>query len=432
MLTWLMVVLLGILALEGALGGKLSPHDLGPAVSLTTLIVVIGAVGLVVARHQPGNPIGWLLTAEALLTLVTISASSYTTLVYYQGNPGLPLAGPVALVLAGFFPITFIPFPLVVLLFPDGRLPSRRWRWVVGGYLVLSAAAVLSVCAVSVDLIARHHTRVLSDGQLAPISQPAGGTAWLTPLVLVFIASVVLLWLAALIRQIASWRRSSGERRQQLKWLMSGAAVCGAGLAGLATNSALWEVLILGFTALPISIGVGILKYRLYEIDRIISRTLAYAIVTGLLIGVYSGLVLLATRVLTVHTPVAVAAATLAAAALFTPLRRRVQRIVDRRFNRARYDADRTIAAFATRLQDAVDLGTVRDDLAATVQAVLEPAHVSVWVAAPAADTARRLPGGGLAGPVGGDVQPVSAGTAVAVAPRPVAGLVKEHVAAGR
>jgi hypothetical protein len=284
-----MVVLLGILALEGALGRKLTLHDVGPAVSLITLIVVIGAVGLVVARHQPGNPIGWLMTAEALLTLVTISASSYTTLVYYQGNPGVPLAGPVALVLAGFFPITLIPFPLVVLLFPDGRLPSRRWRWVVGGYLALSAAAVLSVCAVSVDLIARHHTGVLSDGELAPISRPAGGTAWLTPLVLVFIASVALLWLAALIRQIASWRRSSGERRQQLKWLMSGAAVCGAGLAGLATNSALWEVLILGLTALPLGIGVGILKYRLYEIDRIISRTLAYAIVTGLLLGVYAG-----------------------------------------------------------------------------------------------------------------------------------------------
>jgi hypothetical protein len=380
-LTWLMVVLLGILVLEGALGHKLTRHDLGPAASLTTLIVVIGAVGLVVARHQPGNAIGWLLAGQALLTLVTISASTYTTLVYYQGHPGLPLAGPVALLLAGFFPITFIPFPLVVLLFPDGRLPSRRWRWVAGGYLVISAATLLSVCAVSVDLIARHQTRVLSDGELAPISRPAGGTAWLTPVVLVFLASVALLWLAALVRQIASWRRSSGERRQQLKWLMSGAVVCGAGLAGLATNSALWEVLILGFTALPVAIGVGILKYRLYEIDRIISRTLAYAIVTGLLVGVYAGLVLLATHVLAFQTPVAVAGSTLAAAALFTPVRRKVQRIVDRRFNRARYDADRTVAAFAARLQDAVDLDTVRADLLIAVYQALEPAHASIWLA---------------------------------------------------
>ena len=113
---------------------------------------------------------------------------------------------------------------------------------------------------------------------------------------------------------------------------------------------------------------MAILKYRLYEIDRIISRTLAYAIVTGLLVGVYAGLVLLATRVLSFHTPVAVAAATLAAAALFNPLRQRVQRAVDRRFNRARYDADQMVAAFAARLKDAVDLDPVRDDLASVVQ----------------------------------------------------------------
>ena len=136
-----------------------------------------------------------------------------------------------------------------------------------------------------------------------------------------------------------------------------------------------------GFAALPVSIGVGILKYRLYDIDRIISRTLAYAIVTGLLIGVYAGLVLLATRVLEVHGTVAVAAATLAAAALFAPVRRRVQHIVDRRFNRARYDADRTLAAFSGRLTEALDLDSVRDDLAVTVQAALEPAHLSVWLA---------------------------------------------------
>ena len=122
------------------------------------------------------------------------------------------------------------------------------------------------------------------------------------------------------------------------------------------------------------------MRYRLYEIDRIISRTLAYALVTGLLVGVYAGLVLLATRVLSVHTPVAVAASTLAAAALFNPLRRRVQQLVDRRFNRARYDADQTIAAFAARLKDAVDLDSVRDDLAGVVHHTLEPAHVSVWI----------------------------------------------------
>jgi hypothetical protein len=140
------------------------------------------------------------------------------------------------------------------------------------------------------------------------------------------------------------------------------------------------QVLSVAIVALPVGIGVGILKYRLYEIDRLISRTLAYTIVTGLLIGVYSGLVLLATQVLPFSGPVAVAAATLAAAALFTPLRRRIQRMVDRRFNRARYDADKTVAAFAARLKDAVDLDMIRNDLASVVQQALEPAHVTISI----------------------------------------------------
>jgi len=129
-----------------------------------------------------------------------------------------------------------------------------------------------------------------------------------------------------------------------------------------------------------VTMGVAILKYRLYDIDRIISRTLAYAIITGLLVGVYAGLILLATHVLSLHSTVAVAAATLAAAALFSPLRRRVQQVVDRRFNRARYDADQTVAAFAARLKDAVDLDAVRGDLAGVVNRALEPAHISVWI----------------------------------------------------
>jgi hypothetical protein len=132
--------------------------------------------------------------------------------------------------------------------------------------------------------------------------------------------------------------------------------------------------------SMPAAVAVAVLRYRLYDIDRIISRTLAYAIVTSLLVGLYAGLVLLATQVFRFHSTVAVAAATLAAAALFNPLRVRVQRAVDRRFNRARYDADQTVAAFAARLKDAVDLDSIRDDLAGTVHQALEPAHVSVWV----------------------------------------------------
>jgi hypothetical protein len=165
-------------------------------------------------------------------------------------------------------------------------------------------------------------------------------------------------------------------------------AVAGVGilvavfLAGSRSEVAqvLGDIATAGILAIPVGMGVAILKYRLFDIDRIISRTLAYAIVTGLLVGVYAGLVLLATQVFQFRTPVAVAASTLAAAALFYPLRRRVQRTVDRRFNRARYDADRTVAAFAARLKDTVDLNSVRDDLATVVDQALEPAHVSVWI----------------------------------------------------
>jgi hypothetical protein len=190
------------------------------------------------------------------------------------------------------------------------------------------------------------------------------------------------IWLSFVVHQFLSWRRSGGERRQQLKWLACGAAVTlgiGVGVSSITPGTLSW-ILGVALFALPVSIGVGILKYRLYDIDRIISRTLAYGLVTGLLIGVYAGLVLLATDVLGVHSSVAVAASTLVAAALFNPVRRRVQQAVDRRFNRARYDADRTVAAFAARLKDAVDLDSVRDDLAGVVQQTLEPAHLSVWV----------------------------------------------------
>ena len=137
---------------------------------------------------------------------------------------------------------------------------------------------------------------------------------------------------------------------------------------------------LVGLAALPAALGVAILKYRLYDIDRLISRTLAYAIITGLLVGVYAGLVLLATQLPHVHTPVAVAASTLTAAGPVQPVAAAGAAVVDRRFNRARYDADQTVAAFAARLKDAVELDSVRDDLATVVQQAMEPAHLSVWI----------------------------------------------------
>ena len=379
MLAAVVVALVGVLFLGAALAGQLSLRSFWSASGVLVIVLVAAVVGLVVARHQPHNPIGWLLAGESVFILLVVVAGFCADLMYRHGHHGLPVAGPAVLAISQLFSYSLIGFPLVILLFPDGRLPSRRWRPVVCSYLAITGAGALATVVAAVSIAIGHHVVVDKNGNL--ISLGRGGTAWLIPVEAAFFIAVAVFWLTAVGRQALAWRGSTGERRQQLKWLASGAAVCGvSGIWAVATNSAIWQVLILGFAALPLGIGIGILKYRLYEIDRIISRTLAYAIVTGVLIGVYAGLVLLATRVLAFQAPVAVAVSTLAAVALFTPVRRRVQRIVDRRFNRARYDADRTVAAFSARLQGAVDLDNVRGDLVAVVSQSLEPAHVSVWM----------------------------------------------------
>jgi hypothetical protein len=316
--------------------------------------VPCAAVGWLVTRRQPGNPIGWLFLVTGVFQFLSTAGGDYGYYVYWLGHH-LPL-GAAGSALSQFWGLSLVLFGADVLLFPDGRLASRLWRSALRIYAVAFALLVLATCVAIAGALAAHPVRVDSSGGLAAVDHPVG---WFNvvehPLLLVLIG----LSLAFIARQALSWRRSSGDRRQQLKWLASGGAVtiiclflAASFIGGLA-----W----FGVAALPVSIGVGILKYRLYEIDRLISRTLAYALVTGLLVGVYAGIVLLATELLRLHhSTVAVAVATLAAAALFNPLRRRVQTIVDRRFNRARYDADRIIAAFAARLQDAVDVDTVQ------------------------------------------------------------------------
>jgi hypothetical protein len=348
--------------------------------------VPFAAVGVIVARRQPRNPMGWLLAGISVLVMLANAGSLYALLAYHLGHR-LPF-GSVAVLLDACGEPVFLMLPLVILLFPDGRLPSVRWRWVLGAYVAVSGAYLIILGTVAAGAVVRHQIAVDSEGGLAVVDFPHG---WVAAVEHAVLPVNVVFWLSFVARQVQAWRRSGGERRQQLKWLASGAAVSLAAIAydvvgpafdphaPRAVQAAGVAVGVL-IAALPAGIGVGILKYRLYEIDRIISRTLAYAIVTGLLVGVYAGLVLLATQVFRFHSTVAVAAATLAAAGLFSPLRRRVQRVVDRRFNRARYDADKTVAAFAGRLQDAVDLDSVRDDLTGVVQRALEPAHLSVWI----------------------------------------------------
>ncbi len=360
-------------------------HDLLLDGGEAIIAVPFAPVGFIVARRQPGNPIGWLLLAVPVCLLLSTDSGFYAALIYRQGYH-LPL-GPAALLLyQAWFP-ALASIVMVIYLFPDGRLPRGFWRWTVRAFSAVLVGFMIVLTVAAADVIVEHRIRLDVFNGLAAIDDPVG---WLAVAQdgFAFFGLAVIVLLA--IRQTLNWRRSSGERRQQLKWLVTGTVVTALSLilSLLASGSttpavaAVSNALFVGVAALPVSVGVAILKYRLYDIDKIISRTLAYAIVTGLLVGVYTGLVLLATQALPValSTPVAVAGSTLVAAALFNPLRRRVQRVVDRRFNRARYDADVTVAAFAARLQDAVDLDSVRDDLASVVQQALEPVHVSVWM----------------------------------------------------
>ena len=339
-------------------------------------IAAFATVGALLAWKRPGNPIGWLLSATALafavgaLDIFLAHFHRTLTLANWIGwtfDLGLGLCA------------------FIVLLFPTGRLPSRRWRpvaWAAGaglaGWALGNAFAPTIISASS------------------PVPNPAGVTGPAGHIFTVMANGSQVLMVAAGLAAVLSlafrYRRARTAERAQLKWLLyAGALAVAAALIaagpvdqimgpGDATNN-LQNALVSGVLALfPVAIGIAVLRYRLYDIDRVISRTVAYTIITGLLAAVYAGLVLLATGVFGLHTPVAVAAATLGAAALFSPVRRRVQHRVDRRFNRARYDADQTVAAFAARLKDAVDLDAVRDDLASTVHQTLEPAHVSLWI----------------------------------------------------
>jgi hypothetical protein len=344
-------------------------------------------VGLVVAWRKPGNPLGWIMLGTAAFAVLSEDASFYTVADYGLRHGDLPLGWVALLAQPGWAP-GIVLIGLAVLLFPDGQPPSSRLRWLVLVYAAVAALWIAGAVELTVRAIISHHIQVDSAGNLLLLSSTDRAAGWWNLVQDIFFPLLLVCWVTSLAGQVFSYRRSSGDRREQLKWLAGGvtAVLVGAplnrtlsglhgitGIAGGVAGAA-------GLLAFPVCMGVAIFRYRLYDIDRVISRTLAYAIVTGLLVGVYAGLVLLTTRVFGIHSSVAVAVSTLAAAAFFNPVRRRVQLVVDRRFNRARYDADQIAAAYAARLKDATDLDAVRDDLASVVQHVLEPAHVSLWI----------------------------------------------------
>ena len=350
-----------------------------PFNGLVLLGVLAAALGWLIVRRQPGNRIGLLLMGFGALLVFYEDAARYAVADYHVHRGTLPLGFPAVLIASELWSVMFLMPPLIILLFPDGTLPPR-WRMVCRAYLAVCALIIAILLGGGALLMRGTRIVVQGNGQLVGNSSPAGALGFV---VLIAFLAVPVFWVSFVARQVLSWRRATGERRAQLKWLMAGSAASVIGLTGgFAFQSGMLNTvcLVVGIFSLPVCIVFAILKYHLYDIDRLISRTVSYTVVTGLLIGVYAGMVTFATRVLPFTSPVGIAASTLVAAALFNPLRRRVQRVVDRRFNRARYDADQTVAAFAGRLKDAVDLDSVRDDLATVVQQALEPDHTSIWV----------------------------------------------------
>ena len=389
-----MLTLAAALVLLGLDADRMDASRIGAYPILAVAVGLYAATGRLIISRLPGNAVGWLLGLIGL----SLAAAMLTEQYALYGLATAPSAVPAAL-LAGwcsgaFALLTVALLFFLVLLFPDGRLPSRRWRPVLWAMFVAVAGWVAQLLqagtAISGGITnSLAAARVAYPNPLGVFPRHGWFSGLLEVLLFVALATAVLAVVSVFVRR----RGADAELRKQLAWLgyvglMTACWAAVGTIIELAAHGAngwlgtfLWSGLVLiPVAGIPLACAVAVLKYRLYEIDRIISRTLAYAIVTGLLIGVYAGLVLLSTEVLRIKSPVAVAASTLTAAALFYPLRRRVQQVVDRRFNRARYDAEQTVATFAARLKDAVDLDSIQDDLAGAVDQALEPAHISVWI----------------------------------------------------
>jgi MFS family permease len=353
------------------------------AVLLAVAALSAVAVGAVVATRRPRHPVGWLLLVMGLSIVVHEVTYSYTR----YGLVVRPGALPGAAYLAGLNNGAVVQWiacaGFVLLLTPDGRLPSPGWRWWAR---IAAAAAGLWLLGSIVD-----------PAPLRPeypdIANPLGVPALFGPLdLLVFVALIVLVSLiVGAVSLLLRYRRARGVERLQLRWLIWGAVVASLALvvaiASLIVNddfALLTVALGVSATMFPLATGAAILRYRLYDLDRIISRTVAYGLLTILLGLGYAAVVLGLGRLLPEGSSLVVAAATLAVAAVFQPARRRVQELVDRRFNRRRYDAGQTIAAFSVRLRDQVDLDTLTAELLAVADRTVEPTTVSLWLRPPA------------------------------------------------
>jgi hypothetical protein len=361
--------------------------------------LVYPLVGALIASRRPRNTVGWICIAIGLLSTVVFLIEEYVA--YSVVRPGSDpfVAAVVALTQwAWVLPIGLLGTYLL-LLFPDGKLPSERWRplaWLSGVVIVSLGAA-----------------NVLAPGPLTNLEgmrNPFGleGAPWLVGategLSLLFGACI----LASAMSLVSRYRRSGGAVREQLKWIALAGSILGAQLflgiilgflfvrgsmtpEGVVAAPPVWFQLlmytfILGFASFPVAIGFAVLKYRLYDIDLLINRTLVYGALTATLVSVYFGGVAATQTLLRALTgaeeqpQLAIVVSTLVIAALFTPLRRRLQSFIDRRFYRRKYDARRTLEAFSSTLRDETDLEALNDELVGVVEETMQPAHVSMWL----------------------------------------------------
>jgi hypothetical protein len=363
-------------------------------------------VGALIASRRPENPIGWICLAIGISWMLAIASGAYTLYGLRVADPGsVPFPAAIGSLGETLAPATGgLIGTYLILLFPDGRLPSRRWRplaWLSGVVIVLMSVGDIFTPG-----------KALED--LRGVRNPFGleQYPWVGDASQNIILLLPLCILASVVSLILRYRRSRGEERAQIKWLAFAASILGLGFSFFvilsfftvedptAGTDPLWENLIedavtLSFAGVPIAVGVAILRYRLYDIDILINRALVYGPLTAMLGLAYVGGVvgLQATlRALTgQESTLAIVATTLVIAAVFGPLRRRVQAFVDRRFYRRKYDAAKTLAAFNARLRDETDLDALSDDLVGVARGTMQPEHVSLWLRPEAAWKAERL-----------------------------------------
>jgi hypothetical protein len=351
-----------------------------------TLIVIDVTVGAIVASRRPENPIGWLLLLSGLAISLNHFSAQYAIYALLAQPGSLPADGALAWIASWLLPIYAGLQVFYLLLFPTGRLPSRRWRplaWLTVAYILVGVS--LSAFTPGAYL-----------GSLGPIRNPLGIEGFTNVYRALLYTMTPLLYVTVAFSLLLRLRRAVGVERQQLKWFAYSAAIFAIGIVLInipfAIETPSWFELVgeaiftAAGTAIAISIGIAILRYRLYEIDFLINRTLVYGSLTVMLALVYFGGVAATEalfRVLTgqEHQPqLAVVISTLVIAALFNPLRRRIQAFIDRRFYRRKYDAAKTMAQFSSKLRDETDLEALREDLVGVLRETMQPAHVSLWL----------------------------------------------------